>query len=126
MIPQSFCDVPEVLSVQDVTSVEVRMVPLSPTVTESPFPEVTPLRYIHVPEVLSVQVIPFGEVRMVPDLPTLTNNPVEVVVEPSSLLLQEMKVELKRRRKERRMSSFFTWFPICLVLGEPNIYHNLV
>jgi len=28
------------------------------------------------------------------------------------LLLQEMKVELKRRRIERRMSRCFTWFPI--------------
>ena len=101
-------DVPEVLLVHEFPSDEVRRVPDEPTTTKSPFPEVTPLRYIHVPEVLSVQVIPSGEVRMVPDLPTLTNNPVEVVVEPSSLLLQEMKVELKRRRKERRMSSFFT------------------
>jgi hypothetical protein len=47
---------------------------------------------------------------------------VSVILEPSSLLLlQEMKVELKRRRKERRMSRCFTWFPNCLVLGEPNI-----
>ena len=36
------------------------------------------------------------------------------------LLLQEMKVELKRRRKERRMRRCFTWFPIS-GLGEPNI-----
>ena len=28
------------------------------------------------------------------------------------LLLQEMKVELKRRRKERMMSRCFTWFHI--------------
>ena len=108
MTPLRYFDVPEVLLVHEFPSGEVRMVPDSPTITKSPFPEVTPLRYTHVPEVLSVQVIPSGEVRMVPDLPTLTNNPVEVVVEPSSLLLQEMKVELKRRRKERRMSSFFT------------------
>ena len=34
---------------------------------------------------------------------------VSVLLEPSSLLLlQEMKVELKRRRKERMMSRFFT------------------
>jgi len=24
------------------------------------------------------------------------------------------------------MSRCFTWFPNCLVLGEPNLYHNLV
>ena len=41
------------------------------------------------------------------------------------LLLQEMKVELKRRI-ERRMSRCFTKFPNWLVLGEPNIYQNLV
>ena len=46
---------------------------------------------------------------------------VSVVFEPSSLLLlQEMKVELKRRKKERRMSRCFTKFPIS-GLGEPEI-----
>ena len=25
----------------------------------------------------------------------------------------------------RMMSGCFTWFPNCLVLGEPNIYHDL-
>ena len=90
----------------------------------------TPPRYSDIPEVLSVQVIPFGEVRMVPDLPTLTNNPVEVVVELSVLvvldvllLLQEMKVELKRNMEEM-MSICLTWFPIG-VLGEPYMYHDL-
>ena len=80
-----------------------------------------------VPEVLSVQVVPSGEVRMVPESPTVTNNPVEVVVVPSSLLLlQEMMVKLKRRRIEMRIiSRCFIWFPIG-VLGEPNIYQNLV
>ena len=49
-----------------------------------------------------------------------------VLLEPSSLLLlQEMKVELKRRIEMRRMSRCFTWFPIS-GLGEPNIYQNLV
>jgi len=44
-----------------------------------------------------------------------------VVDAPSSLLLlQEMKVELKRRRKEKRMSIYFTWFPFS-ELEEPNI-----
>ena len=43
-----------------------------------------------------------------------------VLFEPSSLLLlQEMKVRLKRNM-ERRMSRCFTWFPIG-VLVEPNI-----
>ena len=55
---------------------------------------------------------------MVPEEPTLTNNPVELV-EPSSLLLQEMKVKLKRNM-ERMMSRCLTWFPIS-GLGEPNI-----
>ena len=70
----SVSDVPEVLSVQVVPSVEVRMVPESPTVTKSPFPKVTPLRYSDVPKVLSVQVVPSEEVRMVPQ-PTVTKSP---------------------------------------------------
>ena len=41
------------------------------------------------------------------------------------LLLQEMKVEPKRRRKERMMSRCFTWFPIS-GLGKPKLYQNLV
>ena len=48
-----------------------------------------------------------------------------VLLEPSSLLLlQEMKVKLKRMM-ERMMRVCFTWFPIS-GLGEPNIYQNLV
>jgi len=44
-----------------------------------------------------------------------------VLLEPSSLLLlQEMKTELKRRKKERRMSRCFIRFPIS-GLGEPEI-----
>ena len=79
------------------------------------------MRMFDVPEVLSVHEVPSEEVRMVPLSPTLTNNSVEVVVEPSSLLLlQEMKMELKRRRKERMMSRCFTRFPIS-GLGEPEI-----
>jgi len=57
-----------------IPSGEVRMVPKKPTVTKSPFPEVTPLRYFDVPEVLSVQVVPSEEVRMVPQ-PTVTKSP---------------------------------------------------
>ena len=61
-------------------------------------------------------MVPSVEVRMVPDSPTVTNNPVvvelSVLLEPSSLLLlQEMKMELKRRMMERMMSRCFTWFP---------------
>ena len=86
----------------------------------------TPFRLYMVPEVLLVQEVPSGEVRMVPEVPTPTINTLEVVVELSVvvvvdlLLLQEMMVKLKRR-KERRMSICLTWFPNCLVLGEPNI-----
>ena len=48
-----------------------------------------------------------------------------VLFEPSSLLLlQEMMVKLKRNM-ERMMSNCLTWFPIG-VLGELNIYQNLV
>ena len=48
-----------------------------------------------------------------------------VLLEPSSLLLlQEMKVELKRRRKERMMSRCLTRFPIS-GLGKPKLYQNL-
>ena len=41
------------------------------------------------------------------------------------LLLQEMKVELKRRRIERRISRYFTKFPIS-GLGKTKLYQNLV
>jgi hypothetical protein len=90
---------------------------------------VTPYRNFDVPEVLLSQEVPSEEVRMVPESPTVTNNPVVVVLsvllEPSSLLLlQEIKMELKRRR-ESMMSMCFTRFPIS-GLGEPNIYQNLV
>jgi len=81
------------------------------------------LSWFEVTPVLEVQEVPSEEVRMVPEEPTLTNNPVELV-EPSSLLLQEMKEKLKRS-KERMMSRCFNWFPIS-GLGEPKLYHNLV
>jgi hypothetical protein len=61
---------------------------------------------------------------MVPDSPTETTDTVELVISSSLLLLQEMKMELKRRRKERIMSRCFTWFPIG-GLGEPYMYHDL-
>ena len=49
---------------------------------------------------------------------------VEVVAEPSSLLLlQEMTERLKRNR-ERMMSICLTWFPIS-GLGKPKLYQNM-
>jgi len=72
--PLRYFDVPEVLLVHEFPSGEVRMVPDSPTVTKSPFPELTPKRYINVPEVLSVQVIPSGELRIRPFRPTATKS----------------------------------------------------
>ena len=50
-------DIPEVLEVQVVASVEVRMVPLSPTIIETPFPEECAQRLFDVAEVLEVQVV---------------------------------------------------------------------
>ena len=59
-----------------IPSGEVRMVPKKPTVTKSPFPEVTPLRYFDVPEVLLVHEFPSEEVRIIPiRLPTVTKSP---------------------------------------------------
>ena len=50
---------------------------------------------------------------------------VSVVVDaPSSLLLQEMTVRLKRNM-EKIMSICLTWFPIN-GLGEPKLYHQSV
>ena len=100
-------EVPDVLELQEVPSVEVKMVPLSPTDTKSPFPYVTLLRLFVVPEVLEVQVVPLSdEVSMVPELPTATNETLEVVVVVLSVvvvllssllfLAQEMTVRLKR------------------------------
>ena len=76
------------------------------------------------------------EVRMIPLEPTTTCDGLEVVLvvvvlsvvveEPLSLLLlQDMEMKLKRNI-EMMMSICLTWFPNCLVLGEPNIYQNLV
>ena len=50
---------------------------------------------------------------------------VSVLFEPLSLLLlQEMKVELKRRKKERMMSRCLTRFPIG-GLGKPKLYQKV-
>ena len=64
--------VPEVLEVHVVASDEVRMVPLSPTVTKVLFAYLTFQRLFDVPEVLEVQVVASEEVSMVPELPTVT------------------------------------------------------
>ena len=48
---------------------------------------------------------------------------VSLVLVLDLLPLQEMTVKLKRKR-ERRMSRCFTWFPNCLVLGKPKLYHD--
>ena len=76
MTPWRCLYVPEVLSVHEIPSEEVRMITsvrgkvnllFELTVTKSPFPKVTPLRISDVPEVLSVQVVPSEEVRMIPN-----------------------------------------------------------
>ena len=76
----------------------------------------TPSRSFDVPEVLSVQQFPSEEVRMVPSEPTVTNDTVElfvhVVLDVLLDELQEMKMELKRRRKDKMMSICLTRFPI--------------
>ena len=46
-----------------------------------------------------------------------------VLFEPSSSLLQEMMVRLKRNM-ERMMSICLTWFPIS-GLGKPKLYQNM-
>ena len=74
MTPLRYFDIPKVLLVHEFPSGEVRMVPDSPTVKKSPFPEVTPKRSIGVPGVFSVQVIPSEEVRIVPEFPTETKD----------------------------------------------------
>ena len=74
MTPMRYFDVPEVLLVHKFPSGEVRMVPELPSVTKSPFPEVTPLRKPHFLEVLLVHEIPSEEVRIVPEFPTETKD----------------------------------------------------
>ena len=74
------------------------MVPKEFTVTQSPFPKVTPFRLYMIPEVLLVHEFPSGEVMMVPEFPTPTINTLVVelseVVVVDLLLLQEMMVKL--------------------------------
>ena len=54
-------------------SVEVRIYPDCPTVTNVLLSKVSPLKFFDVPEVLLSQVVPLSvDVRMVPELPTAT------------------------------------------------------
>ena len=116
MTPERLFVVPEVIEVQAVPFEEVRMVPLSPTVTKIPSAYVIPTRLYVVPEIPLSQEVPSEEVRMTPLSPTVTNNPLEVVVlsvlvEPSSLLLQEMTVRLKTNT-DKVMSIYLNCFTI--------------
>jgi hypothetical protein len=70
-----------------VLSVEVRMVPLSPTIIDTPFPDECAQRLFDVPDVLEVHVVLSVEVRMVPVLPTATYNPLEVEVVVLSVVI---------------------------------------
>ena len=65
LTPVSRFVVPEVLEVQVVPSVVVRIVPEKPTTTKVLFPYAPPLSFSDVPEVLEVHVVPSDEVRMV-------------------------------------------------------------
>ena len=77
----------------------------------------TPKRRFEVSDVLEVHVVPSEEVRIVPLSPTATNNSLEdvvlsvvilsVLVDPSSLLLQEIMVRLNRNME--KMTS------VCLI-----------
>ena len=49
---------------------------------------------------------------------------VSVLLDVLLFLLQEMKVELKRRRKDKMMSICLTRFPIS-GLGKPKLYQNM-
>ena len=86
MTPRRRCDVPEVLEVHVVPSIEVRIVPPLPIVTKVLFSKVTSKRSFDVPEVLSVQEVPSEEVRMVPFAPTATYKD---VLSLNSLFTQE-------------------------------------
>ena len=95
-----------------VPSEEVRMVALSPTVTNVLFTQVIPTRLYVVPEILLSQAVPSEEVRMVPTSPTVTNNPLELGdVTSSSLPPHEIMVRLKMNT-EIIMKIYLTWFSI--------------
>ena len=75
MTPKIVSLVPEVLEVHEIPSDEVKIIPNSPTATNSPFPKVTFLSKKEVPEVLEVHEVPSEEVRIVPLEPTVTKSP---------------------------------------------------
>ena len=87
---RSIFECPEVLEVQDIPSVEVRMVPYVPVATNVLFAWVIAFKLRVTPEVLEVHVVPSGEERMVPSVPTPTNNP--VVVNPLDVSYRLLKV----------------------------------
>ena len=89
-----FLEVPEVLEVQVLPSVVVRIVPEKPTTTPVSFPRANDLRLFDVPEVCEVQVIASREVSRVPEAPTATNNPPELELEDEPLLLVELSLLL--------------------------------
>ena len=94
-----------------IPSVEVRIVPESPTVTMIPFPYVTLLRLFVVPEVLVSIVVPSDEVTIVPEEPTATNAivPLSVLAVLDELLDEEQDMEMKLIRNTEIMIS------ICLI-----------
>ena len=55
-------EVPDVLEVQDIPSDDVKIVPVSPIVTNKSYPKVTPFSELDVPELLEVHEVPSDEV----------------------------------------------------------------
>src|SRR5436853_2694925 len=66
--------------------VETRKVPASPTATNVPPPNATPLNPFVLPETCNDQEVPSGEVKMVPSPPTATNSPPPKTTPKRSLL----------------------------------------
>ena len=70
----------EICGTIEVTSTDVRMIPLSPTTINLVPVEATERRFFLVPEVFEVHEIPLGEARIVPESPTSTNcEPVQAI-----------------------------------------------
>ena len=71
----SWLVVSEALSVHDIPSEDVIMVPLDPTTTYTPFPYEIPFRFAVTPEVLSVHNDRSDDVNIVPLAPITIYNP---------------------------------------------------
>ena len=99
MTPRRGTDVPEVLSVQQSPSEEVRRIPDPPTVTKSPFPQVTPQKSCNVPVVVELSVL--------------------VVLDELLDEVQDMEMKLKRNT-EKIMSRCLIRFPIVWFQQYPN------